>query len=192
VECMTTARSLSQSTTRDGSEWNKWRTWIRKTVRAANPLLWVLDKRLACAPRPLRYHQRFGGRVALLSPEAAPALREWLESLRSYGIGTVVVLATPGEMKRYSSVVAPLPDLLSLYRSFGFLVHHHPVEDPFHAPVSAQAGILAQMEALKPIILAEYEERTGGMLLHCSGGMDRTAPIAAFVASETGEVCPFV
>jgi len=161
-------------------------------VQAANPLLWVVDKRLACAPRPLRYHQRFGGRVSLLSPEAAPALREWLESLRTHGIGTIVVLATAGEMKRYSSVVAPLPDLLSLYRSFGFLVHHHPVEDPLHAPVSAKAGILDQIEALKPIILAEYEERTGGMLLHCSGGMDRTAPMAAFVANETGGVCPFV
>ena len=30
-------------------------------VQTANPLLWVVDKRLACAPRPLRYDQRFGG-----------------------------------------------------------------------------------------------------------------------------------
>jgi hypothetical protein len=189
---MTTGRSPLHSRDRDGTEWDKWRKWIRSRVQSANPLLWVVDKRLACAPRPLRYHQRFGGRVSLFPPEAAPALREWLESLKTHGIGTIVVLATPGEIKRYSSVVAPLPDLLSLYRSFGFLVHHHPVEDPFHALRSAQAGILDQMEALKPIILAEYEERTGGMLLHCSGGMDRSAPIAAFVASATGEACPLV
>ncbi len=169
-----------------------WRTWIRNNVQAANPLLWIVENSLACAPRPLRYHPKFGGRVPLIPREAAPALREWLDSLKAHGIGTIVALATPGEMKRYSSVIAPQPDLISLYRSLGFLVHHHPVEDPAHVAASAKAGILDQMEALKPTILAEYQERTGGMLIHCSGGMDRTAPIAAFVASESVGACPFI
>jgi hypothetical protein len=76
---------------------DRWRTWIRNNVRAANPLLWVVENRLACAPRPLRYDRTFGGRIPLLPPEAAPALREWLESLKAQGIGTIVVLATPPE-----------------------------------------------------------------------------------------------
>jgi protein tyrosine/serine phosphatase len=41
------------------------------------------------------------------------------------------------------------------------------------------------MEKLKPLVLAEYQQRTGAMLIHCSGGMDRTAPIAAFIASRS-------
>jgi Cyclin-dependent kinase inhibitor 3 (CDKN3) len=169
-----------------------WRRWIRKNVQAANPLLWILDNSLACAPRPLRYHPTFGGRVELIAPEAAPVLREWLEALRAYGIGTIVALATPGEMKRYSAVVSPQPDLLSLYRSFGFLVHHHPVEDPAHSPLSAKVGILRQMERLGPVVIAEYEKRVGGMLISCSGGMDRSAPIAAFVANKVAGPFPFV
>lgn len=169
-----------------------WRTWIRSNVQAANPLLWMIENSLACAPRPLRYHKLFGGRVHLIRQDAASALREWMASVKALGIGTIVALATPEEMKRYSSVVAPQPDLLSLYRSSGFLAHHHPVEDPAHAAASAKAGILAQMEALKPTILAEYRKRTGGMLIHCSGGMDRSAPIAAFVAAESIGACPFV
>ncbi len=162
-----------------------WRTWIRDNIRTAHPLLWIVENSLACAPRPLRYHPDFGGRVLLILGDAAPALRHWLESLRTIGIGTIVVLSTHGEMKRYSSVVVPEPDLLSLYRSFGFLVHHHPVEDPAHAALSARLGILDQMEKLKPLVLAEYQQRTGAMLIHCSGGMDRTAPIAAFIASRS-------
>lgn len=158
-----------------------WRTWIRGNIRSAHPLLWIVESSLACSPRPLRYHHQFGGRVLLILGDAAPALRHWLESLRTIGIGTIVVLATHGEMKRYSSAVAPELNLLSLYRSFGFLVHHHPVEDPAHAAPSARLGILDQMEKLKPVVLAEYQQRTGAMLIHCSGGMDRTAPIAAFI-----------
>lgn len=163
----------------------EWRSWIRKNVQAATSLLWVIEKALACAPRPLRYHAKFGGRVPLIPSEAASALSEWLDSLKSRGIGTIVCLATPGEMKRYSLVVSPQPDLLSLYRSSGFAVYPHPIEDPVHASASERAGILEQIEALKPTILSEYRGRSGAMLIHCSGGMDRSAPIAAFVASQS-------
>src|SRR5215471_19313769 len=93
-----------------------WRAWIRNNVRAANPLLWIIDKSLACTPRPLRYHSEFGGRVPTIPAIANEPLRQWLESLKALGIGTIVVLATPEEMERYSSVVAPQRDLLSLYR----------------------------------------------------------------------------
>jgi len=161
----------------------EWLNWIRENVRAANPVLWVIDKSLACAPRPLRYHAKFGGRIPLIPSEAASALSEWLDCINGLGIGTIVCLATPGELKRYSLVVSPQPDLLSLYRSSGFVVHSHPVQDPFHAAASEKTGILEQIEAFKPTILAEYRERTGALLIHCSGGMDRTAPIAAFLAS---------
>ncbi len=163
----------------------EWRSWIRRNVQAANPLLWVLEPTLACTPRPLRYHREFGGRVPVIPPQAAPALIEWLDSVKNRGIGTIVCLATPGELKRYSLVASPRPDLLSLYQSLGFLVHHHPVEDPRHAPASKKQGIRERLEALRPTILREYQARTGGMLIHCSGGMDRSAPVAAFVASRS-------
>jgi hypothetical protein len=88
-------------------------------------------------------------------------------------------------MKRYASVVSPHADLLSLYRASGFVVHSHPVEDPAHVAAGEKTGILQQIEDLKPVVLSEYRNRTGAMLIHCSGGMDRTSPIAAFVASES-------
>jgi hypothetical protein len=173
------------------TSYDNWFQWIRKNVQKANPLLWAVDNSLACAPRPLRYHPTFGGRGPIIPQEARPVLDEWLKSVKNQGIGTIVVLATCNEMKRYASVVTPLADLLALYRSCGFLVHHHPVEDPHHAVGSAKAELLDQVEALKQVVLAEYGKRTGGMLIHCSGGMDRSAPIAAYVANETIGDCPF-
>jgi hypothetical protein len=164
------------------------RNWIRKNVRAANPLFWVVEKSLACAPRPLRYDEKFGKRIPLIPVEAASALSDWLESVKELGVGTIVCLATAGEIKRYSLAVSPHPDLLSLYKSSGLVVHSHPVEDPAHVAASEKTGILDQLEALKPTILSEYYGRTGAMLIHCSGGMDRTAPIAAYVATHSVRV----
>lgn len=168
-----------------------WRSWIRSHIQRAHPLLWVIENSLACAPRPLRYHTEFGGRVPSLPPDAAPALHAWLDALNDHGVGTIVVLATRGELRRYAAVTAPAADLLRVYESRGFRVHHHPVEDPAHAAASARAGIRDQIEALKPVILTEYVTRAGAMLIHCSGGMDRTAPIAAFVAHHIVGRCPF-
>jgi hypothetical protein len=164
-----------------------WRKRIRKDVQSANPFLWVIDGKLACSPRPLRYDQEFGGRLPSIPLEAAPKLSDWLNSLKSQGIGTIVCLATPKEMQRYALVVSPHSDLLSMYRSYGFVVRAHAVEDPLHAAASQKQGILEQMERLKSTILAEYKARTGAMLIHCSGGVDRTTPITAFVASQVAE-----
>src|SRR5438105_3803580 len=98
-----------------------WRKWIRKDVQSASPFLWVIEGKLACSPRPLRYDPDFGGRFLPLIPsEAASKLADWLNSLKSHDIGTIVCLATVKEMQRYTLVVSPHPDLLTMYRSYGF------------------------------------------------------------------------
>jgi len=163
----------------------QWRGWIRQNVQAADPLLWVIEKRLACAPRPLRYHPVFGGRIPLIPSEAASALLEWIASIKHRGVKTIMCLATPGEMMRYASATSPHGDLLSLYRSSGLEVHSHPIVDPAHVAPHNRTGILKQIESLKPIVLSEYRSRAGALLIHCSGGMDRTAPIAAYIASRS-------
>ncbi len=166
----------------------EWRQWIRSKVQGAAPLLWVLNRRLACSSRPLRYHARFGGRLLFFPPEAADALSEWLEAVRQEGIGTITCLATHGELKRYATLTGPDEGLVSFYRHRGFRVHHHPIEDPRHAPREARAGILEQLERLKPVVFDEFQHRSGALLLHCSGGMDRSAPVAAFIAARE-ETC---
>lgn len=163
------------------------RNWIRDRIQAADPALWVIESKLACSPRPLRYHSQFGGRIPSIPAAARPDLERWLAALRSIGIGTIVVLVTPGEMRRYAAVVAPSGDLVSFYESERFVVHAHPIEDPAHAAVAARPGILGQLQDLKPVIFREFEARVGAMLVHCSGGMDRTSPIGAYIANRSAE-----
>jgi Cyclin-dependent kinase inhibitor 3 (CDKN3) len=163
----------------------QWRGWIRQNVQAADPLLWVIEKRLGCAPRPLRYHPAFGGQIPLIPSEGASALLEWIASIKHRGVKTIICLATHGEMMRYALVTSPHANLLALYRSSGLEVYSHPILDPAHVAPHNRVGILKQIETLKPIVLSEYRSRAGGMLIHCSGGMDRTAPLAAYIASQT-------
>jgi len=108
----------------------------------------------------------------------------WLTSVRDLGIGTIVCLATPGELKRYVPAVDTATDLLALYRRTGFVVHNHAVQDPAHAPADTRVRILEQLEQLKPVVYDEYLSRTGALLIHCSGGMDRASPVAAFIAAK--------
>jgi len=34
------------------------------------------------------------------------------------------------------------------------------------------------------VVYDEYGSRTGALLIHCSGGMDRSSPVAAFIAAK--------
>src|SRR3989442_7121662 len=111
----------------------EWRSWIQKNVQAVNPLLWVIEKSLACAPGPLRYHGEFGGRVPLIPSEAPSALSEWPDSLKDRGIGTIVCLATVEEMRRQSLIVSPQADLVSTEPSLGSVAHDQSVAHTAHA-----------------------------------------------------------
>jgi hypothetical protein len=111
--------------------------------------------------------------VPRLPCEATEAVFTWLLAVRRKGIGTITCLATPGELKRYADVIGIHADLTSFYRSEGLVVHHHPIEDPARVSAEVRFGILERLERLKPVVFSEYEGRVGGLLIHCSGGMDR-------------------
>ena len=49
-------------------------------------LYWVIPCFLACTPRPLRYHPRYGGSRKPLPPEATDLVRDWA-CYDSHGIG---------------------------------------------------------------------------------------------------------
>jgi hypothetical protein len=165
----------------------EWRKWIRERVQAADPMLWVLASRLACSPRPLRYHPAYKDHRGILPSEAHDELYRWVDRIRWPGIGLIVCLATAAELRRYTAAAAPQPGLLDLYRSQGIEVHHLPVEDPHHASSGAKVGIKAQLELLKPRIHILFRQSGKATLLHCSGGMDRSTPIAAYIAARESQ-----
>ena len=66
--------------------------------------------------------------------------------------------------------------LLGYYESRGLVVRHFPTTDYQRPP-----------ESLMEDVFAAYEELPKPVLLHCSAGIDRTTPVAAFIVSERAE-----
>lgn len=61
---------------------------LRRRLKAepcANPLIWVIPDRLACAQRPLRDHPKFqdqqGRPLRPLPPEAGPEVTAWVQRI---------------------------------------------------------------------------------------------------------------
>jgi hypothetical protein len=148
--------------------------------------LWVLHGTLACSQRPLRDDKRFGGRGRHLPAEARPAMVRWVERIvEEYGIRSIICLMHPKELRYYEDLRLDPGGLLGFYERNGILVHHLPWADPAHAKSAEERSwLLRQVEGIKVEALKAFEEMPKPVLLHCSAGIDRTAPVAAYVVSR--------
>lgn len=141
--------------------------------------VWVIPNELACSHRPLRYHRSFGGSARNLAPEAAPYVREWAEMVAVYGIQSIICLMSPTEIGFYRDLELGTSDLISFYES-RFNVRHLPWEDPAHSK-TPQRLIEMKKREIRQTALEACDELPKPVLLHCSAGIQRSAPVAAYI-----------
>ena len=148
----------------------------------------VIPDELVCSHRPLRrnHDPRFRGGQRHLPAEGAPVLLNWIQRMRTCRIRGIISLMGPSELAHYSTVVSQLgaADLIDLYRSYRFEVRSIPWEDPFYP--ASQGGLPYDdrlREVCKEALLA-FNELSKPVLLHCSSGIQRSSPVAAFIYSE--------
>jgi len=149
--------------------------------RDISPLVWVIPGKLACAHRPLRYHQKFGGSRRQLPPEAAPEVLKWVARIVNEGIRSVICLMHPKEIQHYAALDLGAPDILALYRQHGLLVCHLPWDDPAHRPSGSRVSFRYEVLRVREDALACFDCLTKPTLIHCSAGQDRSAPVAAYI-----------
>lgn len=160
---------------------------IRRQLRQGDESeiwIWVIRKRLACAQRPLRDHPKFGGRNPLPT-EARCLIEAWVDRILEAGFQAVISLLEEAQLERYyvRGGLGLHPDgLLGYYRCRGLEVVHIPCSD-YQRPSDDQMH--QALEAFfclpKPI------------LLHCSAGIDRTSPVAAYLCKHDEQyrfLCP--
>jgi hypothetical protein len=154
---------------------------IRRQIRAGNDSelwVWVLPGRLACAQRPLRDHPKFGGR-APLTAEARPLVEVWVDRVVQGGFRSVISLLETAQLDRYYSrggINLHPNGLLGYYESRGLNVESIPCTD-YQRPSADQLS-----QALRI-----FERLPKPVLLHCSAGIDRTAPVAIYIAEHDAQ-----
>ena len=151
---------------------------MRDQINAGNDseiLIWLLDGSLACSQRPLRDHPDYGG-YDPLPPEAKPLVVNWVERVKSLGIQSIVSLLVEEQHQEYcvqGRLDLHPEGLFGYYRSQGFDFCHIPLTDYQTPSESDMERVLEALDRMpKPV------------LVHCSAGIDRTSPVAAYIVSK--------
>ena len=151
---------------------------IRQQITRGNEfelIIWVILSILACSQRPLRDHPRFGGHSPL-PPEAKPEVVSWVDRIKALGIRSIICLLEPDQLDRYyirGGLNLHTDGLLGYYEECGFNVSHFPMTD-YERPANA----------LMDRVLEEFDRLPKPVLIQCSAAIDRTTPVAAFIAAR--------
>lgn len=149
-------------------------------------LIWIIPSHLACSHRPLRHNRLYGGSLRNIDEAAAPLVVEWAKRIREEGIRSVICLMSQEEVALYARLDLEASDLLQFYRNEGFEVASIPWKDPAH--VRANAAALRKKERqISEEALVQFDKLRKPVLLHCSAGIDRSAPVAAFIRDKRSE-----
>jgi hypothetical protein len=139
-------------------------------------LAWVLPNRLSCAQRPLRHHPRYSGSGVVLPAALTPFVFEWVAKIRAAGIVSIISFMHDRDRACYTELDLGASDVLSFYEAQGLSVVRLPWEDPHHSKADAKIK-RRKLEACRVRALAAFDELPKPVLLQCSAGIDRSAPV---------------
>lgn len=144
-------------------------------------LVWIILGALACAHRPLRKHPIYGKPQFDLPLEAAPLVLAWIDRIKREGIRSIIVLMGEKELRHYTLASDGASSLLELYERENLSVTRISWEDPAHAAVAQGPSYAEQVERCRSEALAAFDALPKPVLLHCSSGIQRSSPVAAFL-----------
>jgi protein-tyrosine phosphatase len=93
----------------------------------------------------------------------------------------------PKELNHYDALNLE-GGLLGTYRDHGFKLRHLPWDDPAHRSQSQLASFNSELERIQQEALNAFDALPKPVLLHCSAGIDRSSPVAAFIATQRSQV----
>jgi hypothetical protein len=109
--------------------------------------------------------------------------------MRTAGIQAIICLMGPAEFAHYKDVCSKLgaADLIGVYESHGFRVCSIPWEDPLYRVGQGGRSYKDQLLEVREKSLRAFDEFPKPVLLHCSSGIQRSSPVAAFIYSQRSD-----
>ena len=148
-------------------------------------VVWVIELNLACCHRPLRHNRLYGGSARFLDPAAKPLIEAWMAEILRLGFRSVLCLMSQEEVEFYRRIAFGGMDLLEYYEHSGLRVSNIPWKDPHHVR-SDRTALQKKTEEVSKMALVEYHKLPKPVLLHCSAGIDRSAPVAGYIWETVG------
>jgi len=150
-------------------------------------LVCVLSGRLALAQRPLRHHPLYAGSGAVIPARATSLVFAWAGSIRANGIASVISFMHDRDRHCYSQLDLGASDINEFYERQGFKVARIPWEDPHHSKTDPGTK-RRRLEKCRVDALKAFDLLPKPVLLQCSSGIDRSAPVAAYIWQQRSAV----
>jgi hypothetical protein len=146
----------------------------------SNLVVWVLPRKLATAQRPLRHHPLYAGSGVVIPVQATSLVFDWPAKIRSAGIASIISFMHDRDRRCYSELDLNAQDINEFFETQGFKVARIPWEDPHHSKSDATT-MRKRLEQCRLKALKAFDELPKPVLLQCSSGIDRSAPVAAYI-----------
>lgn len=156
---------------------------LRRQLEAgdnAELLAWIIPSALACAQRPLRHHPNYGASGVPVPAEAKSFILDWIKQIRMEGIVSIISFMHDRDLRCYQQVDFDGMNFIEFLTYVGFDVIALPWEDPAHSKTTP-AMKQAKQELTRQKALEAYDRLPKPVLLICSAGIDRSAPVAAYI-----------
>ena len=141
---------------------------------------WIKQNELGCTVRPLRRHPRYALGRLTLPAEVRPLIDEWITFVKVENIRSILSLMHGADVACYRLLGFRNDNLLDHLADAGFQVASCPYEDPHYKRSSAEEK-LATLVAVRKQALIAFRKLPKPVLIMCSSGIDRSAPVAAFI-----------
>jgi hypothetical protein len=149
-------------------------------------ICWIKQNELACTVRPLRRHPLYAYGRLTLPPEARPLVDDWITFVKVENIRSILSLMHDADLACYRLLGFRNENLLDHLMDAGFQIAPCPYEDPHYKKSSHQEKLATLVEVRKRALIA-FRKLPAPVLIMCSSGIDRSAPVAAFIV-ETESV----
>jgi hypothetical protein len=143
-------------------------------------LIWIIPGELASAQRPLRHHPQYAGSGTIIPKQATPLVFKWASAIRSSGIASIISFMHQRDRRCYSDLDLEAADIHEFFENQGFKVVRVPWEDPHHSKAAADTK-RNNLERCREEALKAFDSLPKPVLLQCSSGIDRSAPVAAYI-----------